>query len=229
MNVSIPEKAVFTALRTFLVSVLPPSVEVIRAQVNRVASPKGPFVTMTPLSRRRLATNVDEFNDASLVGSIAGTVLTVTAVSFGIVRVGAPVYGDGVLEGTTVVASNPDGTFTVSQAQTVASRPLFAGVGEYMQSTEITVQLDVYGAGSSDNTQIISTLFRDEYACASFSASGYDVQPLYTSEPRQMPFITGENQYEDRWSIDVVLQANPVVTAPQQFAGALSVVLVPVP
>lgn len=229
MRVSIPETALLTALRSFLLSVLPTGVEVIRAQVNRVSSPKGPFVTMTPLTRRRLSTNVDEFNDASLVGAIANGVLTVTNVVFGQVRVSASLYAEGVADGTIITAANPDGTFTVQPVQTVTSRQMFAGVAEYMQATEVTFQLDVHGKDSADNVQIISTLFRDEYACASFSASGYDVQPLYTSEPRQMPFITGESQYEDRWSIDVVLQANPVVTAPQQFAGALSVVLVPVP
>lgn len=229
MRVSIPETALLTALRSFLLSVLPAGVEVIRGQVNRTAPPKGAFVVMTPLTRRRLSTNVDEFNDASLVGSIASGVLIVTNVMFGQVRVSAPLYAEGVADGTIITAANPDGTFAVQPAQTVTSRQMFAGVAEYMQATEVTFQLDVHGKDSADNAQIISTLFRDEYACASFSASGYDVQPLYTSEPRQMPFITGESQYEDRWSIDVVLQANPVVTAPQQFAGALSVVLVPVP
>jgi hypothetical protein len=54
---SIPEISVFTALRTFLLAIVPAGVEVVRAQVNRVASPKGDFISMTPISQARLGWN----------------------------------------------------------------------------------------------------------------------------------------------------------------------------
>lgn len=92
-----------------------------------------------------------------------------------------------------------------------------------MQSTRLTVQLDVHGPNSSANAQIISTLFRDEYAADQFEASGYALAPLYTSEPRQLPFHNAEHQIERRWSIDALIQVKPIVTSGQDFADALSI------
>lgn len=89
------------------------------------------------------------------------------------------------------------------------------------QATQVTVQLDIHGPASSNTVQIISTLFRDEYGCDKFTDSGFDVQPLFCSDPRQVPFLNESQQIENRWSIDAVMQANPVVTSPQDFATAL--------
>lgn len=93
--------------------------------------------------------------------------------------------------------------------------------------TQITIQCDVHGPNSADNAQVITTLMRDEYGFASFQASGFNVAPLYADDPRRLPFINGEQQYEDRWSIDVVLQANPVASVPQDFANVLTPTLEP--
>lgn len=58
MTPTVTDSAVLTALRAFLLTVLPTGVEVIQAQDNRVPEPTvGDFVTMTPTSRVRLATN----------------------------------------------------------------------------------------------------------------------------------------------------------------------------
>jgi hypothetical protein len=54
------EDYVITALRAFLLSVVPAGVEVVQAQVNRVPEPAGDtFIIMTPVRRMRLATNTD--------------------------------------------------------------------------------------------------------------------------------------------------------------------------
>lgn len=104
-----------------------------------------------------------------------------------------------------------------------------SGSRSITQETRVTIQLDVHGPKSADNAQVISTMLRDMAACDSFKGSGFDIQPLYTSDPRQLPFITGEDQYEDRWSLDVEIQANPIVTVPQDFAAELGPVdLIPV-
>lgn len=228
MTPGITEADVRTALRSFLMGVLPAGTEIIRAQVNRVASPKKAFVEMTVLRRERLSFNVDEFTDTALVGAIVGTTLTVSSVGFGSIRIGAPVYGaaDGTYVTGMVSGDGGAGTYTVSPAQTLASSPLFAGVGLYLQPTRLIYQLDVYGAGSGDHAQVISTLFRDEYATQRFPTS---IQPLDCSDPRQMPFITGEAQYEDRWIVEASLQANITIQAPQQFADQLEPILIPVP
>lgn len=60
------ETAALTALRAFLLDILPDGTEVIRGQVNRVASPKSPvFVVMTPLNRVRLGTNGDTWDETA--------------------------------------------------------------------------------------------------------------------------------------------------------------------
>jgi len=92
-----------------------------------------------------------------------------------------------------------------------------------MQATEITVQLDIFGPSAGNNAQILTTLFRDDNACAFFAASGYPIAPLYADDARQMQFIDGENQYENRYSVDVYLQANIALTVPQQFANVVKV------
>lgn len=98
-----------------------------------------------------------------------------------------------------------------------------AGERKVQQSTQVTVQLDVHGPASSENAQIISTLFRDEYAAEWFRSAGYELAPLYVGDPRLMPFWNAEQQMERRWVMDVVLQAKPVVTTGQEFATSLSI------
>lgn len=61
----------------------------------------------------------------SLTGSIAGTVLTVTAITAGKIQVGQTIAGTGITAGTKITAlstgSGGVGTYIVSPAQTAAS------------------------------------------------------------------------------------------------------------
>jgi hypothetical protein len=169
---SLTEAQTLTALRSVLLAYVG-SIEVFRAQVNRVPEPQGvDYIEMTPITRERLSTNVD-------------------------------VYSDGFLR-----------------------TPKYPGTSNALQPTQVGVQLDIHGPNSADTTQIISTMFRDRAACALFTATGFDVQLLFASEPHQAPFINAENQYETRWSMDVELQANPIVTTAQDFAAVVTVGLI---
>src|SRR5487761_2182743 len=67
-----------------------------------------------------------------------------------------------------------------------------------LMPTRFTRQIDCYAAGSGDVAQMIAALFRSEYATASMDGSG--ATPLYAGEPRQMPIVNGESQYEERWT-----------------------------
>ncbi len=268
ITLSLTESQILTVLRAFLLDVLPAGTAVVQAQVNRVPEPIGPnFVLMTPFMRRRLATNEDSFDDTAFLGFISGTTLTVTDVEFGIIRIGAPVYGSGVLPNTYVTAFGTGtggvGTYMVTPAQTVPSGdvlpfrilaqdgqplltqdglwlitqayvpagtpvPMFVGTMSAKQSTMVSVQLDVHGPVSADNVQRITTLFRDAYACEFFAALEPALQPLYADDAKQIPFINGEAQVENRWVIDAVMQANPIVTVPQRFADEVLITLEPV-
>jgi hypothetical protein len=233
-TVSLTDSAVFKALGGFLVNVLPPQCEVLQAQDNRVPEPSAAdFVTMTMLRRPRLATNVDTPADAKFAGSIAGTVMTITEVVSGIMNIGATVFGVGVAANTTVLVqltgSPPGGvgTYTISPSQTLAGPvTLSAGQIEIEQSTEVVTQLDVHGPNSADNTQIISTLFRDGYAVHQMKGSG--VSPLYCDEPRQAPFFDGEQQYEQRWIVDVHMQIDPSISVPIEFADSADITVISV-
>lgn len=94
--------------------------------------------------------------------------------------------------------------------------------------TELTIQCDIHGPDATDNTQLVATMWRSDYACRFFAASGLAIAPLYAADGAQMPFINGEAQYEDRWVLPLVMQVNPVVSTTQQFADTLALQLVEV-
>jgi hypothetical protein len=92
-------------------------------------------------------------------------------------------------------------------------------------STEFAIQLDFYGVGSGDMAATVQTLFMDAYAFDTFPPT---VKPLYVDDPVQLPLITGEQQFEQRWKLRAVVQYAPVVAVPQQFADQLHVDLIDV-
>ena len=61
MTPSITDNDVFTALRSFLLLILPSGTEVMQAQDNNVPMPVSGFVTMNNVNKKRLATNVHEY------------------------------------------------------------------------------------------------------------------------------------------------------------------------
>jgi hypothetical protein len=186
---------------------------------------------MWSLLRPRLATNEHSKVDIAFVGSITNLVLTVSEVISGSLSSGLLISGDGVAASTQLGSqisgtAGGAGTYNVSPTQNVASTTMQAGYQSVLQRTQANIQLDVHGPSATENAQMIATLFRDYYATELFAASGFDIQPLYVNDPKKIPFINGEQQYEDRWTLDVVLQINPVVNVQQQFADTLSVDLV---
>jgi len=89
--------------------------------------------------------------------------------------------------------------------------------------TQYTIQADFYGARASDRAHTITTLFRDEIACQFLADSGFDIQPLFASDPQQLPIVTGEEQYLERWTALFELQMNPILTLTIETANTLAV------
>lgn len=90
------------------------------------------------------------------------------------------------------------------------------------------MQLDLYGAASGDWAVMLETLLRDETGCIALAGSDPTnpiCQPLYTSDAVEAPLEDTEDQYEQRWTIEGVLQYNPVTSVPMQFADTLTVTL----
>lgn len=232
-SISLTQSQAFQALRSFLLTCVPSGVEVIQGQQNRVPEPEGDdFIVFWPLMRVRLETNIDTYTDVAFTGSIAGGILTVTDVIAGSVAIGQSLFGLSVTGGTTVTSFGTGtggiGTYNVTPNQTAVSQTIQAGTEHLLQPTRFVVQIDVHGPAGAETAQVIATLFRDDEAVETFAASGFDVTPLYCEDPRQTPFMNGEQQVEDRWSIDASLQINPVVTVPQQFFDKATVTFVEV-
>lgn len=167
MTPSRTQDMALTALRSFLLAVLPSGTEVVRGQDNRVPMPtSGDFVVMTPTQRKQMAQTVHSYNPA--------------APSAGIER-----------------------------------------------SSTLTFQLDIYGPTAADNAQVVTTLLRDAYGVSHMAGSGF--APLYAEDPMQMPLVTGEQQFIERWKVECLLHANVEITVPAEFADTLITTLTEVP
>lgn len=94
-----------------------------------------------------------------------------------------------------------------------------------LQPTEYTIQVDCYGPNASDYATTLSAMWRDPYGC---DAMAPDAAPFYSTDPTQAPLINGEENYEQRWTFSALLQFNPVVSVPQQYADSLVLDLVSV-
>ena len=234
LTVSPNQSDIQKALGKFMQAILPDDVEIMVGQPNRVAEPKAAsYVVMIPTLRGRLSTNLDDFVDVRFVGAIAFDVLTVTELSFGVILSGATVFGEDVAAQTRIVsqmtgATGGLGTYRVEPSQNVSSEVMAAGSTRVTQPTRVTQQIDIHGPGATDNAQIIATMMRDAYAVAAFAALNPHVSPLYAEDPRRLPFVNGEQQYEDRWVVDAHLQANQTVSVPQQAADVVDLTIVSV-
>jgi hypothetical protein len=91
--------------------------------------------------------------------------------------------------------------------------------------TEYSVQVDCYGPEAGDWATAITALWRDQYGCDAMAPNS---QPLYSTDPMQMPLVNGEEAYEQRYTLTMLLQFNPLVTLAQQSALALAAELISV-
>lgn len=96
------------------------------------------------------------------------------------------------------------------------------GTKGVMTPTKISVQLDFYGPHSQDYAIITGNLFRDGYAIDHFPAN---VTPLYSDDPVQMPLVTGEETYLQRWKTEIFMHINPVVSVDQDFFAVANVTI----
>ncbi len=90
----------------------------------------------------------------------------------------------------------------------------------YNGSKRIDIQIDFYGSDSGNQCAAVKGIYRTPWTTDQFPAN---IQPLYCDDGRQMPLITGEEQYENRWTLTASLQYNPIVSLPQESAIELDV------
>lgn len=167
---SVTQDAIFTELRSFLLTIIQPgypTIEVIQGQVNRVPEPAvDDFIVMWPIHNGRLSTNVDTWDTT----------------------IPAPVS----------IMSERD--------------------------TQMTFQLDIHGQYGADIAQIVATLWRSEYGVSAINGAIFT--PLYASDGRQVPFVNGEGQYENRWIMTLELQTKPQVSTPMEFADTIAATVI---
>ena len=127
--------------------------------------------------------------------------------------------------GPDFVMMTPGSLARLETNTTTFDSPTITGTRSDTQPQRVTVQVDVYGPNSAANATIITTLFRSSWATDLFQqlVTGDAVQPLYTSDPRQLPYLNGEQQIEERYSIDLEMQVNPITTVAQQFMDEIAI------
>jgi len=230
------QSGIQAAMNAFLAATLP-GVLVVSGQDNRVSEPPaGDFIVMTPIAFARIETNWDVPADCKFIGGIAGTVLTVQTVQIGKVLPNATLFGTGIIGQCTIVSqtSGPPGgagTYTVSSAQNISSNTTFSsGAVARQQNMEWRLQLDFHSGSNppslnaGDMAAVFVTQYRSAFATDFFENQlSLGIDALYADEARQVPFINDQQQYEWRWIVEAMLQANQVVTVPQQFADAVTV------
>lgn len=110
----------------------------------------------------------------------------------------------------------------VNQVQLSTTRITYsATTGSYMMPARLDIQLDFYGNDAGNMMRIAQTMLRSIYGTTAFPE---DIKPLYCDEGRQMPLITGEEQYEQRWSLTLSMQYNSPVTVAQETFNTTGVV-----
>jgi len=99
-TVSITDSDVFTALRTFLLTVTSNALAVIQGLDNRVPMPTGGFILMQGITRERLATNIDSYT-LDLGGNNDSKSMT-QKINYGIQ---IDVYSDTAADYATVIST----------------------------------------------------------------------------------------------------------------------------
>lgn len=93
------------------------------------------------------------------IGSISGTVLTVTSLLSGTISVGQSVFGSGVSTGTMIIGLGTGtggvGTYNLNDSQTVASGPLAAASGSQFAPGQQTSLSMAYVYGSINNMLVL--------------------------------------------------------------------------
>ena len=137
----------------------------------------------------------------------------------------APFCGDAqIIRGQQNRVAPPAGAFVElteimrASIETPTVGSVVGGQSTITGPQRLDIQMDFYGPLAGNQSAAIAAIFRTGYACSQFPDG---IAPLYCSDARQSPLTTGEEQYEQRWTMTASLQYNPAVTLPQQFATQL--------
>lgn len=241
--------ATTTALRAFLLAVLPPETPVLLARQNRMAAPNGPFALMTMLLHQRIATSATRYTATSRI-ILHQQDVTVQVSLFGpgaadnTQVLGALFQNGWAAEFFTAFARNPPSPGSVIPGPACVSPfpppppaccPATQSVAPSATPSAVppafVMQASAPPIGASSSQSSCQSSYQSA-GCSSAPSAGQSVSgsppriaPLYAGPARQIPFVNGERQYEEQWQIDLHLQASFVLTLPQPMASAARLVL----
>lgn len=112
---------------------------------------------------------------------------------------------------------------TIDLSTPIVTNDDVAETSDIRGPARIDVQIDFYGADAANFCKATKTVWRTAYATDQFPSG---IKPLYCDDGRQSPLVTGEEQYESRWTLTASMQYNPDVTVPQQSAEELATTVI---
>ncbi|MCP1229963.1 phage neck terminator protein [Acetobacter indonesiensis] len=201
-----------TAIRAFLLAIVPPDTPVQLAQQNRTVAPSGPFALVTLLNRQPLAT-VAQTDTATTSRFCLPEDVTVQVSLFG------PGAGNNAQRLATLFRTPWACQFFET---------LTAAQDSPQAETELTVADWLANPASPSNAtaNASASIATDAGSQKASAITPARIAPLYTSAPRQAPFISGERQFEEHCLLDLHCQVNTLLTLPTIMAPAASIALV---
>lgn len=104
----------------------------------------------------------------------------------------------------------------VLQGTEQVTQPVSMLYSAHTMPARLDIQMDFYDGQAAEMCTIAQTMLRSGYATAS-AVWPEGVKPLYCNEGLQAPLITGEQQYESRWTLTASLQYNAPVTVTREY------------
>ncbi|QNT79310.1 phage neck terminator protein [Entomobacter blattae] len=105
----------------------------------------------------------------------------------------------------------------ITQVRLSTNRSSYSATGKLsVQPIKLRYQIDFFRDGSQDRATILAQLFRDVDAATWFARYTAHTSPLYADEVHQTALINESDLYEERWTVDVLLQYNNVILQSQK-------------
>lgn len=87
----------------------------------------------------------------------------------------------------------------------------------YTDVKQVRIQLDIYGDDSEDRANAIYTTFPSSYAYDKIKSINEKVAPLSADRPFNAAMIDAEQQWQDRWTMTLHVQAHITVSFPMGY------------
>lgn len=141
-----------------------------------------------------------------------------------------------IIKGFQNLITAPTGTYVVISPGVLTRQN--AGLRSYDTTANTIIegrhstyayQVDAFGPNAPDVANLLSLVWRSEWATDYVNTAGLHFQVLYADEPKQLNIANSENMYEQRFMSMLYLQVNQTVTLPQAFANIPPAVVISPP